>query len=48
MMENIQASNLHHIKFALSLVNICLEAGGPILSTMKPLVNILRGMYKTN
>ena len=30
------------VKFALTLVNIALEAGGPALGTVAPLVDVLR------
>lgn len=35
-------NNIATIQFSLSLINICLESGGTVLSTMKPLVTILR------
>lgn len=33
------------VKFALTLVNIALEAGGPALGTVAPLVDVLRYLY---
>lgn len=40
---NLQTENSTRVKFSLSLVNIALEAGGPILSLMLPLVDVLKG-----
>lgn len=40
---NLQTENAVRVKFSLSLVNIALEAGGPTLSLMLPLVDILKG-----
>ncbi|CAM9099816.1 unnamed protein product, partial [Ectocarpus fasciculatus] len=38
-----QSQPPENIKFALTLVNIALEAGGPLLGSLRPLVDILRG-----
>jgi hypothetical protein len=40
---NLQTENATRVKFSLSLVNIALEAGGPTLSLMLPLVDVLKG-----
>ena len=40
---NLQSQTPDRVKFSLSLVNIALEAGGPTLSSMQPLVEVLKG-----
>lgn len=40
---DLQSNSIEEVKFSLSLVNIALEAGGPALSFMGPLVDVLRG-----
>jgi hypothetical protein len=40
-MADLQKHSLENVKFALVLINIALEAGGPSLGTVKPLVEIL-------
>lgn len=40
---DLQKQTINEVNFALSLVNIALEAGGPALGSMKPLVDMLRG-----
>ena len=40
---DLQSNSIEEVKFSLSLVNIALEAGGPALSCMGPLVDVLRG-----
>jgi hypothetical protein len=40
---NLQSETPGRAKFALSLINIALEAGGPMLSSMHPLVDVLKG-----
>lgn len=40
---NLQSESPTRVKFALSILNIALEAGGPELSSMEPLVEILKG-----
>jgi len=40
---DLQKQTVNEVNFALSLINIALEAGGPALGSMKPLVDMLRG-----
>ena len=40
---DLQKQSINEVNFALSLINIALEAGGPALGSMKPLVDMLRG-----
>ena len=40
---NLQTESTSRVKFALSILNIALEAGGQVLSSMEPLVSILSG-----
>ena len=42
-LTDLQKDNVDEVTFALSLVNIALEAGGPSLGRIAPLVDILRG-----
>ena len=41
--SSASSSQAEQLKFALSLINISLEAGGLIITTLPPLVDILRG-----
>lgn len=40
---NLQKQTIEKVKLSLSLINIALEAGGPALGSMGPLVDVLRG-----
>lgn len=40
---DLQIHSIDRVKFALSLINIALEAGGPSLGRIGPLVDILKG-----
>ena len=42
------AQTVEGVKFALTLVNIALEAGGPALGTVAPLVDVLRYLTLSN